>query len=131
MSEARLPLVKPVKNPGLFAGKPGYRLEEDWNFQVQTPVGIRAYCIPRGYLFDGASVPRLFWGFPFGYTPYGVHIAAALEHDWLCDVKPVPSRVAHEHFERRLREDGVRSTQAAAMGWAVRWFGPRFKGDKF
>jgi hypothetical protein len=113
-----------------WAKGPLYRLEErdGWTFNVEG----RTFTVPHGYCFDGASVPAFFWGAPFGYTPFGLHIAAALEHDYLCDLGkqgklPFPSKVAHAHFERRLIEDGLRKGQVWTMGHAVKWFGPRWK----
>jgi hypothetical protein len=122
----RQPNVKALRNPGFFWGAPLYELLEDWTFQVDYKGEKLEYFIPKGYKFDGASIPRLFWGFPFGYTPFGVHIGAALEHDWLCEWRPLDSATVHAHFEKRLREDGIRPSQAWAMGKAVKLFGPRF-----
>lgn len=120
------PIVKAIKNPGFLWGAPVYELLEQWKFEVKKEKEVYEFYIPAGYQFDGASVPRMFWGFPFGYTPFGVHIGAALEHDWLCERRPFDSRTVHEHFERRLIEDGIRPRQAFMMGKAVKLFGPRF-----
>lgn len=122
----KLPLVQALKNPGFLWGKPLYKTLEDWRFEVEWDGRVHSFLIEAGYEFDGASVPRLFWGFPFGYTPFGIHIGAALEHDWLCEYQLLPSEAVHEHFERRLREDGIRPSQAWVMGKAVKLFGPRF-----
>jgi hypothetical protein len=40
--------------------------------------------IDKGYFFDGASVPRIFWGFR-GFSPIGRHLWPALVHDAVCD----------------------------------------------
>lgn len=122
----RQPKVRALKNPGFLWGAPLFELLEDWEFVVKKGNDDYVFCIPAGYKFDGASVPRLFWGFPFGYTPFGVHIGAALEHDWLCEWRPLDSHTVHEHFEKRLIEDGIRPSQAWTMGKAVKLFGPRF-----
>lgn len=145
------PDITPIRNPGLLFGKPKYRLDKAWRFTVswETEDGqgdCTTYTIPAGYEFDGASVPRMFWGFPFGYTPDGVHRAAALEHDFLCDLgmkhkdftdwyakrrklppPPLPPAVVHAHFARRLKELGLRKGQVWTMGNAVKLFGPRWK----
>lgn len=120
----RQPQISALENPGLFFGRPLYALEGDWTFTV---AGHGSFTIPSGYRFDGASVPQVLWGFPFGYTPFGVHIGAALEHDWLCEKKVIPHTAAHAHFYRRLQEDGLRPGQAWMMGRAVQLFGPRWK----
>jgi hypothetical protein len=123
---SKQPHVKALKNPGFLWGDPLYEVVEDWKFEVKKGDEVYEFYIPKGYKFDGASVPRLFWGFPFGYTPFGVHIGAALEHDWLCDWRPLDSPTVHAHFEKRLLEDGIRPSQAFMMGKAVKLFGPRF-----
>ncbi len=142
----RQPDIVPLKNAGLFFGKPLYRLRETWTFEVETDYGTFSFCIPASYQFDAASVPRLFWGFPFGYTPDGVHRAAALEHDFLCDLglkqhkfmewyalkvqgnipKALPPPDVHRHFFNKLKKYGLRPSQAFVMGTAVRLFGPKW-----
>lgn len=39
--------------------------------------------VPRGFRFDGATIPRVFWCVP-GFAPVGRHLWAALAHDRLC-----------------------------------------------
>lgn len=148
----RQPQISVLRNPSfgfpLLPGSEGplYVLEHEWEFNVvlTPPQGLRRMKIPRGYEFDGASVPAFFWGFPFGYTPFGLHISAALEHDFLCDLghggsdwlrerltaeemRPLTWQETHGHFARRLNEDGLRPRQVWMMGRAVLWFGPRWK----
>lgn len=143
----RLPLIYPVRNSGFLFGKPVYENLEPWTFEVAvTPEDVRTFTVPKGYLFDGASIPRFLRNSITGYEPFGVHIGAALEHDFLCDVgkktaqfvgwmtdrripipQAVPSAAAHEHFYRRLKQDGLRGSQAWTMGNAVKLFGPRWK----
>ncbi len=148
---SRQPHISVLKNPSFGYGLwpwstgPVYVTNSDWPFVVNVGDGkIRHYTVPAGYEFDGASVPTVFWGFPFGYTPFGLHIAAALEHDFLCDLgkggsvwlrqtlgasypSPVAAIITHAHFARRLQEDGLRPSQTWMMGTAVKWFGPRWK----
>lgn len=124
---------------------PLWLLTEDWDFEVESDGVIREFTIPAGYKFDKASVPSLFWGFPFNYTPDGLCTVAALEHDFLCDIWaggsewlrkrlpedrliPVPAKVMHRHFYDRLLQSGVRPSKAKSMYVAVDNFGP---GGKF
>ncbi|MGD9632166.1 MAG: DUF1353 domain-containing protein [Pirellulales bacterium] len=47
-------------------------------------IGRHTEVIPAGYVFDGASIPRIFWGLK-GFSPVGAKLWAALIHDWFCD----------------------------------------------
>lgn len=47
-------------------------------------IGRHSETIPAGFIFDGASIPRIFWGLK-GFDPYGQKLWAALLHDWHCD----------------------------------------------
>ncbi len=38
-------------------------------------------CVPKGYLYDGASIPRFAWSI-IGLSPFGEIIGAATLHDW-------------------------------------------------
>lgn len=123
---------------------PLWRLEEDHVFTLAVPP-CTPFCspcqftIPSGYEFDKASIPPMFWS--FGYTPDGLCLNPALEHDFLCDIlssgspwlkerlgvlpKSPPAWMVHEHFRLRLHEVGLRYSKAEAMGRAVAYFGPQ------
>ena len=96
-----------------------YMLASDWDFDVSG----RAFRVPCGYFWDGASVPRLFHRIVTPFDPRV--IGAALEHDFLCDTKPkvVDYRAAARHFRNRLRVDKFRREM---MYRAVLHFGPRW-----
>lgn len=154
-TDLKQPNIKPIRNAefgfGFIPGKRGplYQNQEDWIFVVDMGNGcLRGFTIPAGYIFNAASVPPCLWGWPFGYTPDGVHRAAAMEHDYLCDLgikgtsfrfnmilqlgikripECVPHKVAHKHFHLRMAEYGMRSAQVTLFAWAVRNFGPRWK----
>lgn len=49
---------------------------EDWYFVLPSGVTI---IIPKGFIFDGASIPKIFRGF---LSPVGVLFIAAIVHDW-------------------------------------------------
>ena len=60
-----------------------YLLVEDWTFTWNyTEVVESCINVPAGFVYDGASIPRMFWRI-FGVTPDGVHRAAAIVHDWI------------------------------------------------
>jgi hypothetical protein len=116
--------VHAVKDPGFIFGKPEYVLLEDY---VAWWMGWQ-WTIPAGYVFDGASVPRLLWGVT-GYTPFGLHLEGALVHDDLCEQRPwwCSSIDAARAFRYYVLTGGTRESKAQVMYRMVRWFGPRWK----
>lgn len=143
----RTPRIRALRDAGFgfgllpWARGPEWQTLEDHEFTVVTAGGLRRFCIPKGYRFNKASVPPVFWGPPFGYLPDGLCTVPSLEHDFLCHLltgasdwlrvrlpadQMVPPAVheVHDHFHARLLEFGVRWSKARAMGRAVRWFGP-------
>lgn len=82
--------------------------------------------IPAGYVFDGASVPRIAWsviGHPFDPT----FALAACVHDWYCDaavrLKDYQLRVIGDSvFFALLARAGVAEWRRVAMYAAVRFW---------
>jgi hypothetical protein len=60
-----------LKNP------PRVVLIEDFKFKMENGTTI---VVPRGFVTDGASVPRWFWAIP-GFSPYGVLLSGGIPHD--------------------------------------------------
>lgn len=89
--------------------------------------------IPVGYLTDGASVPKAFWGI---IPPWGSYGQAAVLHDYLCDyeysfrypkVKPVPhalcvKEVRDKIFLEAMEVLGVPKFKRNLMYYAVRFW---------
>lgn len=101
--------------------------------------------VPDGFVYDLASVPRIFWSL-LGIRPDGLHRAAALVHDWIYahqgrlpngsysrwngraweDAELVwTRRNADRLFARLLREGRVKRWRRRLMFKAVHWFGGR------
>ncbi len=133
-----------------------YRLQDDYIYEWEitrtdrktgTKIETRQrIVVPEGFVYDGASVPRLLWTVT-GMTPDGLIRAAALLHDfiyrhkgWLpngsyqmFDVQtkqwkdlsaPWPRETADRLFARVMRESGVSSFKrklayraARLLGW--------------
>lgn len=102
-----------------------YELAKDYAFlnrEGQTEF------VPRGFVFDGASVPSLFWvivGEPFNA---GV-LPSALIHDWRYKnarevenkaVRANLMRNADEEFYANLRKSGLRKVVASVLFAGVR-----------
>lgn len=96
------------------------RLARDLRFRDRRGAIWR---VPEGYVFDGASIPRVFWRV-IGGPLDGPYRDASVVHDYLCDHPQVPWRVAHLIFWEAMRARGVRPLKAWLMWAAVRLFGP-------
>jgi Protein of unknown function (DUF1353) len=76
--------------------------------------------VPRGFQFDGASVPRWLWWLK-GFSPLDRSIVAALAHDWLCEHPEILPRVVGDAiFISLLRRSGISEWRATLMYLAVR-----------
>lgn len=86
MLKSEMPLLRPIpiKTKGLSFFKRNYtwitsirewEIAEDWNYILPDGTEI---VIPKGFVFDGASVPRLAWGI---LSPTGILFIPGLIHD--------------------------------------------------
>lgn len=64
------------KNMQVRAQPRSWKIEEDYILDLPWIEGI--ICIPKGFIFDGASVPRVLWPF---MAPTGIMFIAGLYHD--------------------------------------------------
>ena len=118
-----------------------YRLESRWTYRWQADGAHRVLRIPAPFVFDAASVPRLFWAL---IDPVDL-IAGALPHDFLyrCGGRPpagsyfVEGAEVREPWERRdvdrlfgraMKDFDVPSWKRRVAFRAVRIFGWRFYG---
>lgn len=79
----------------------------------------------KGYIVDGASIPRIFWtlvGSPF----VGRYRRASVVHDYYCTVKTEPWEDVHEMFYNACRAGGVPEGKAKLLYAAVYARGPRW-----
>lgn len=93
---------------------------------VPTPLGI--LIVPKGFITDGASIPR--WAWPLVGPPLaGPHFKAAVVHDYLCD----RAKENNDYGERVLADavfymvlyqtEGVPIWKRSIMYGAVRMWG--------
>lgn len=76
--------------------------------------------VPKGFIFDGASIPRAAWSV-LGYTPFHPQvILAALVHDWLYLNHQCSRAEADLIFKILLLKNGVDPHAAEQMYLAVR-----------
>jgi hypothetical protein len=53
-----------------------WQISEDWHFKIHGS----SYVITKGFIFDGASIPKYFWNY---LSPVGVLLMPGLIHDWV------------------------------------------------
>ena len=110
----RQPLIIPI----LHEGRPAYQLVEEFEG------------IPKGFVFDGASIPRLLWAYK---PPDGIHRAPCLHHDWDYQNKGFGpwTRMPWDPARERCDSDLLRRLEAAGLEqWDahVMWRGVRLGG---
>lgn len=79
------PLITPINERE-------YRLEEDYTFKWVNKDWLEGITIQAGFIYDGASVPRVFWSL-VGIHPDGLMRAASLVHDYLYIHKGNPPKL--------------------------------------
>lgn len=97
----------------------GSKMELTEDFRISVD-GVD-YVIPRGYRWDGASVPRPFWA-SFGHPFDQRHLVAGLFHDAAYDgvFGPIERKDADAMYRTLLRAHGVNIVQAYVEWAAVR-----------
>jgi hypothetical protein len=79
-----------------------------------------ALIVPRGYITDMASIPRLLWAL---YSPFGRYGNAAILHDFLYSSEMFSRPVCDGLFRYAMAVSGVNIIRRNIMYWAVRRFG--------
>ncbi|QCD52795.1 DUF1353 domain-containing protein [Campylobacter sp. RM16192] len=99
-----------------LVGTGSYRLKEALIY-----VGSDLVVIPAGFIFDGASVPKLFTNiFPKSGARYD---RAACLHDWLYATQTTSRKEADDLFLQAMKADGVNWITRKTIYRAVRMFG--------
>ena len=103
------PILKPV-------GKYQFELVENYRY--------RDIVVPKGYITDGASVPRIFWSiFPPNKAEY---LSAAIVHDYLTDIviekKSITFRSVDNTFRDMLIDLNVNKIEVKVLYWSVRLY---------
>jgi len=128
---------QPDIRPNSESGDSRYILNEDYIFTLSIDDKRHSFKIPKGFEYDGASVPNLFM-FLIGFERDGVHRPAALIHDFLYvsvgSIKNVHKKSfqvtrkdADRIFLKVMEHVGVKSWHGRLGYWAVRGFGWMFE----
>jgi hypothetical protein len=80
--------------------------------------------VPAGFIFDGASIPRVAWSI-LGVTPYDPKIfKAAIIHDWLYSNNVVSKKNADSIFSNvMVHQKLIKPLQVRLIHTAVKIFG--------
>ena len=117
-----------------------WKVMEDWCFQFKKKNGkIIKFIIPKGFVFDGASIPRPFW---FFLSPTGLLLIPGLIHDYgykynqlwklnlkgkIVPFKPPPKKQRlfwdRLFFKIGMQVNGIRLPNMCCVWLAVVWFG--------
>lgn len=100
-----------------------YELVEPYEVEVFDIGFVVCISLKPGFVFDGASVPRLLW-FAAGEPMLPPRVAAALVHDWLYRSQVV-SRDKADWYYAQLQAQAGR----AYFRIALEWLALRFAGD--
>ncbi len=101
------------------------RLLEDVIFSIDSVCGVTIRIdVPKGYAFDGASIPRMFWTL-VGQPTDGLSLRAACIHDWMCDQAETYAmrRLGDTLFLHVMEDSGVSKLRRLILYLAVRFYG--------
>jgi len=91
--------------------------------RLLEPIALLSRChvinVPRGFVTDFASVPRLFWRI---IPPWGEYALASVVHDYLCTQGRFPRKEADLIFLDLMKRLGVPLWKRQAMYRAVRLY---------
>ena len=92
-----------------------YEVAEDFHVSVD---GVDIW-VPRGFQYDGASIPAFAW--QVVYTPFNPKVMIpAVAHDWQYHSHQVDREKADELFYILLKQQGVSESKSWTMYQAVR-----------
>ena len=85
-----------------------YRVMQDYTYKEIT--------VPKGYITNGANIPRVFWSF---YPPNLSDIMeAVVVHDYLCDIEQYEK--ADRYFKELLEQSDISKVSVFILWGAVR-----------
>ena len=104
-----------------------WELTEDFTF-IDPRTG-KTHTAPKGFVTDGASIPRCLWMF---ISPTGPYMESAVIHDYLYATAPfgiheVGRKQCDDVFLSAMKVQGIREGRRRRMYKAVHRFGGRTK----
>jgi hypothetical protein len=85
---------------------------------VLQPFAYGDIIVPKGYITNGANIPRLFWSiWPPNRSDY---MPAVVVHDYICSIGDY--KKAHRYFKVMLKDLEVEKVTVKIFAWSVRAF---------
>lgn len=105
-------------------------LEDGRLFRLVLPYTLvdrdgKTWRVPRGIVFDGASIPQFLWSI-IGGPMEGKYRNSSAIHDFLCEIKITSSSKAAAVFYDGMIANNENELKARMMYAAVKFVGPKF-----
>lgn len=88
-------------------------------YQLTQEIEFNGHYLPKGFISDGATVPRIFWPI---FPPIGRYLKATLVHDYYLQ-QGTSRKMADKYFKECLFALGISKWRVNAMFFAVRSYG--------
>jgi hypothetical protein len=88
--------------------------------EYTTMLGSTAYIVPRGFVTDFTSIPRIFQSILPRWSDYA---RGALIHDYLYSTHLLSKEASDKVLFDLMTQDNVNVRQKYMIYWAVKWFG--------
>ena len=108
-----------IKIEGRESGRQLWQLNQPLQFSLSVNGGAVIVSVPKGFVTDFASVPRILWPI---FPPAGPWCEAAVVHDYLCCTGTCSRFLADAIFREAMYQLGVPIWRRVAMYYAVRVF---------
>ena len=96
----------------------------DWPLYVLlNDLEFFGYVVPKGFVSDGATVPRIAWAL---LPPVHEYFPSAVLHDWMIE-QGFPRKLSDQVFRDSMIELGVNKYRARIMYAAVRSYATIFR----
>ena|SRR5665213_364238 len=107
-----------------FIDEKRVKLMKDFHVSFSRGQELYVYTVPKGFITDGASIPDIFWGFPFYFTPFqGLTLPGAVVHDHYYTNKIPPKSFADWTFYNLLKKYKAGKIKSMLYYIAVSHFG--------
>jgi hypothetical protein len=97
-----------------------WEITKDWHFEVNG----KQYVIPKGFVFDGASVPKFLGAW---LSPVGILLMGGLVHDYIYKYevllekgkKKVSDRFTQKQADQLFRDINIEQNGIHVLNWAA------------